>query len=182
MPTGWVDINFTVMGEQQVARTFELADELSRDMREPLGELMDRILDSVEAQFDTEGAAAAGQKWKALSDGYGKWKAVHYPGRPILEATGRMRAAMLNKAEAVHVGLEEAVYQPISSIAGFHQSGEDWLGPAWNHPGPYAHHLPQRKMVDLPEQFKHEAVDRVFARWIARNLAEARQAAKLAAA
>ena len=173
MPAGWIDIGFNVAGEQQVDRTFRIADELTRDMREPLGELMDLILDSVRAQFDTEGAAAHGAVWAPLSDDYGAWKAEHYPGRPLLVRDGGMKGAMLNHQTAVHVGLTEAVYEPLSQIAGYHQTGADWIGPAWGH-GEYPHHLPQRKMVDLSEAVKHEAVDRVFARWIARKLAEGR--------
>jgi hypothetical protein len=189
MPTGWVDIGFEIAGEQQVARTFELADELAADMSEPLGQLMDQLIEQVEQQFDTEGAAGSsvtlaggagvivGAKWMPLSDTYAAWKAQHYPGRPILVRDGGMKAAMLDRLTAVRVGPTEAVYQPISRIAGYHQSGADWLGPAWNHPGPYPHHLPQRKLVELSEEFKHEAVDRTFARWIAKSLAEARAAA-----
>lgn len=171
MSDGWVDIGFDVMGEQQVARTFQLAEDLSHDMREPLSDLMDQIVESVRAQFDTEGAAAHGDVWHPLSDEYGQWKAEHYPGRPILVRDGGMKGAMLNKQSAVHVGLTEAVYQPINSIAGYHQQGADWWGPAWGR-GNVFHHLPQRKMVELSEEFKHEAVDRTFARWIAAKLAE----------
>lgn len=181
MTAGWVDISFDVMGETQVARTLQLTDELSRDMSEPLNELMDLLLLDIRIQFVTEGAAARGVRWQQLSDEYGKWKAEHYPGRPMLVRDGAMKGAMLNKLQAVHVGPEEAVYEPLSEIAGFHQSGADWLGPAWDHPGPYAHHLPQRKMVDLTDAFKHEAVDRVFARWIAAKLLEARTGAAVAA-
>lgn len=169
---GWVDINIEAFGETHVARTLQVAADRSRDMSEPLGELMDQILDSVEAQFDTEGAAAHGVPWQKLSDLYGAWKAEHYPGRPILVRDGAMKAAMLDRLTAVHVGPEEAVYEPVSEIAGFHQSGADWIGPAWGR-GEVAHHLPARRMVDLSEEFKHEAVDRTFARWLARELAEA---------
>jgi hypothetical protein len=175
MTDGWVDINLEVFGETQVARTFELADELSRDMSEPLGELMDQILDSVAAQFSSEGAAAHGVRWAPLSDDYGAWKRLNYPGFPILVRDGTMQAAMLNRVEAVHVGPEQAIYEPVSDIAGFHQSGADWIGPAWGR-GAYAHHLPARRMVDLSQEFKHVAVDRTFARWIARRLAGGRAA------
>jgi hypothetical protein len=173
MPAGWVEIDFDVAGEQQVARTFELADEMSRDLSEPLGELMDQLIDQVSRQFDTEGAAAAGVPWQRLTDQYGTWKAENYPGRPILVRDGLMKAAMLDRLSAVHVSAEEAVYEPVSDIAGYHQSGADWIGPAWGR-GEYPHHLPQRKMVDLSEEWKHANVDRVFARWIARRLAEDR--------
>jgi len=169
MPTGFVEITLDVFGETVIARGFEMLSEQSRDLSEPLGELMDQILDSVAAQFDTEGAAS-GSPWAPLSDEYGQWKAEHYPGRKILIREGVMQAAMLNRAEAVHVTPEQAIYEPISEIARYHQAGADWLGPAWEHPGPYEHHLPQRKMVDLSEEFKHQAVDRTFARWLAKQL------------
>lgn len=181
MTEGLVAINFDVAGERQVARMFELTSEMSRDLSEPLGELMDRLLDSVRAQFDTEGAAAAGVPWQPLSNDYAVWKLENYPGRPILVRDGGMRAAMLDDTSAVHVGPDQAVYEPISTIAGYHQSGADWIGPAWGH-GEYLHHLPQRKMVDLSEEWKHESVDRVFARWIAKTLAEAQAEAKVLAA
>lgn len=165
---GFVDISLEVMGEQVIDRRFAMLSEQSRDLSEPLGELMDQILDSVALQFDTEGAES-GALWAPLSDDYGAWKAEHYPGRPILVRDGAMKLAMLNKLDAVHVSAERAEYHPLSEIAGYHQTGADWLGPAWGH-GSYPHHLPQRKMVDLSEEFKHRAVDRTFARWMARQL------------
>lgn len=177
MSEGLFTVAFDVAGETQIARSFDLADDMARDLSEPLGELMDRILASVEHQFETEGAAAHGERWAPLSEEYALWKAEHYPGRPILVATGEMKAQMLDRDTAVHVDAERAVYEPVSRIAGYHQTGADWLGNAWQHPGPYAHHLPARRMVDLSEDFKHEAVDRVFARWIARKLADAHDAA-----
>jgi hypothetical protein len=188
MSEGFVEIGFDVMGETQVARTFALADELASDMSEPLGELMDQLLSQVELQFDTQGAAGGsttlagsagvltGARWAPLSDEYGAWKAEHYPGWPILVRDGGMKRAMLDRQAAVHVSETEAVYEPISEIAGFHQSGADWIGPAWGR-GEVLHHLPQRKIVDLSEEWKHEHVDRTFARWIARSLAEARGSA-----
>lgn len=178
---GFIDIGLDVQGETEVARSFQLAEDLSRDMREPLAELMDQLVDSVRAQFDTEGAAADGAIWRPLSDEYAAWKLTHYPGRTILIRDGGMKGAMLNKLTAITVGLEQAVYAPVSKIAGYHQSGADWIGPAWGH-GEYAHHLPQRQMVDLSEEFKHEAVDRVFARWIARTMSDTRKAAGVIAA
>lgn len=42
--------------------------------------------------FDTEGAFA-GSRWAPLSASYAAWKALHFPGRPILSATGALRRA-----------------------------------------------------------------------------------------
>lgn len=173
----WVNIEFSVDGDTQISRQLELAQSWARDMHEPLEEMMDLIVEDVRAQFDSEGAQGAHGPWQKLSDAYGKWKARHWPGRPILVLTGGMKGAMLNKTVAVHVGPDRAVYEPKSAIAGFHQRGGTWVGPSWGHPQLQVHHLPARRMVDLTDEFKHEAVDRVFARWIQRKLAEGRAAA-----
>lgn len=172
----WVQIEFTVAGDTQIARQFEVARSWAEDMHEPLSEMMDLIVDNVRAQFETEGTQGHSGRWQRLSDAYGKWKAQHFPGRPILVREGGMKGAMLNKLTAVHVGADRAVYEPKSNIAGFHQTGETWVGPSWGHAQQQLHHLPQRKMVDLPEDFKHAAVDRVFARWVQRKLREGRAA------
>lgn len=34
--------------------------------------------------------AGAAQEWPALTEKYGKWKAIHYPGRPILVRSGKL--------------------------------------------------------------------------------------------
>jgi hypothetical protein len=174
MSEGLVRVALDVDGDRAVDRFFEISTEHARDLSEPLNDLMDQVLESVAAQFETEGAASDGLPWAPLSDDYSKWKAAHFPGFPILVATGEMKRAMLDREVAVHVGPDEAVYEPVSDIAGFHQHGAQWWGNAWNHPGPYLHVLPARPMVELSEEFKHVAVDRTFARWLAGVLQEAR--------
>lgn len=44
-------------------------------------------------QFGSEGSGQTGT-WAQLSPGYEAWKSQHYPGNPILEATGRMREGL----------------------------------------------------------------------------------------
>ena len=44
------------------------------------------------AQFDTEGGFA-GHAWTPLSPQYAAWKARHYPGKGILQATGQLKQA-----------------------------------------------------------------------------------------
>lgn len=49
------------------------------------------IKDFVEGEvFNTEGSAL-GKKWAPLKPSYAAWKAKRYPGKGILERTGRMR-------------------------------------------------------------------------------------------
>lgn len=47
-------------------------------------------------QFETEGRAT-GEAWAPLSANYERWKRKHYPGRKILERTGRLRAALTDR-------------------------------------------------------------------------------------
>lgn len=172
----WVQVEFAVDGDTQISRQLEMARAWAEDLHEPLEEMMDLVVDNVRLQFETEGAQGAHGVWQPLNSDYAKWKERHWPGRQILVRDGGMKGAMLNKTVAVHVGRDRAVYEPKSSIAGFHQKGETWVGPSWGHSQLQLHHLPQRKMVDLPDSFKHEAVDRVFARWVQRKLREGRAA------
>lgn len=50
--------------------------------------------DQVRDQFNARGKGPVAGGWPALSGDYAKWKAVRFPGMPILEATGRMRDAL----------------------------------------------------------------------------------------
>lgn len=45
-------------------------------------------------QFDAEGAGPQAGSWAPLSVSYAKWKAAHFPGKPILQRTGALRAAL----------------------------------------------------------------------------------------
>src|SRR5262249_32662130 len=40
-----------------------------------------------------EGEYALGHTWTPLSPKYAAWKAIHFPGRPILQRTGALRRA-----------------------------------------------------------------------------------------
>ena len=51
----------------------------------------------MEKQFDSEGSGARGS-WAPLSEKYAAWKSTHYPGMPILQATGTMKDALTNSA------------------------------------------------------------------------------------
>lgn len=47
----------------------------------------------MERQFDAQGAGVTG-RWSPLTDAYARWKAQHFPGKPILERTGALREAL----------------------------------------------------------------------------------------
>lgn len=45
-------------------------------------------------QFDAEGSGPQSGSWAPLSVSYAKWKAAHFPGKPILQRTGALKAAL----------------------------------------------------------------------------------------
>lgn len=73
-------------------------------------------------QFASEGDWG-GEPWAKLSPDYAEWKAVHYPGRSILYATGDMRRAASNPVRtATPVSLTLEIVDPKIE---FHQGGTD---------------------------------------------------------
>lgn len=77
-------------------------------------------------QFDAEGQGPAEGKWPALSERYAKAKAKRWPGRPILVASGALRAAL---ATGGAQGLREVTEKTMAYgtrgliYASFHQTG-----------------------------------------------------------
>jgi phage gpG-like protein len=60
------------------------------------GGLFERFLmvipDFIKKNFDSLGSRL-GFSWRPLSPQYARWKAIHYPGNPILVASGHLRMA-----------------------------------------------------------------------------------------
>lgn len=45
-------------------------------------------------QFEAQGAGPVSGSWAPLSVSYAKWKQAHFPGKPILERTGKLKDAL----------------------------------------------------------------------------------------
>ena len=145
-------IDFTIEGENQVSRAFEIEKHLAADMSEPLSRMADVILDRVNEQFATEGAHGEAGGWRPLSPEYAAWKARHFPGQPILVRTGKMKNVLLDKSSAVTITNKAMVYYPLSEYAGYHQRGTE--------------KMPARKPVNLTMSDRKEVLDRVFTKWL----------------
>ena len=69
----------------------------AEDLTIPLKEIGKDLKKGIGEQFASQGAWAydwpypGAGPWKPLSDAYRRWKEEHYPGRPILVASGTMR-------------------------------------------------------------------------------------------
>jgi len=54
--------------------------------------------DAVTEQFDGRGSGPVAGSWSALTPDYAAWKAGAYPGQPLLELTGALRAGLTSSA------------------------------------------------------------------------------------
>ena len=98
------------------------SDRLGLDMRSFLRE---RYKAMTRDQFNKRGAGQSG-RWKTLSPAYAKIKARRYPGKPILEATGKMRRSLeivpTGKAKRNGRGIEYS-FGTNDNKAAYHQKG-----------------------------------------------------------
>lgn len=77
-------------------------------------------------QFDAEGSGPQAGSWAPLSVSYAKWKAAHFPGKPILERSGKLRAALTGpgaNARREVSGNELSFGTSGLPYASFHQTG-----------------------------------------------------------
>lgn len=102
-------------------------------------------------QFATEGEEGGG-KWQELSEPYGAWKAMAYPGKAILERTGALKASLTSESGAGGVHVRERKTLTLGTMvpyAIYHQS----IAPRKV--------LPRRPEIQLTEQFKRLAMKNI---------------------
>lgn len=68
--------------------------ELADVGKHVLPKLLPLLETETSKQFDARGGGPLAGSWAPLSVSYAKWKEAHYPGKPILELTGALRAAL----------------------------------------------------------------------------------------
>jgi hypothetical protein len=147
-------LTLTIAGDTQLARAFDVLASDAEDLHEPLERTHEHLRQVVGEQFGSEGGHS-GRRWQDLTPEYAKAKANHWgDGRPILVASGDLRAAWLARqplqltSHRLVMGPREGSEEETRSLA--HQTG--------------AGHMPQRKIVDLTLGDKR-GIDRIFAEW-----------------
>lgn len=115
----------SVLGEKQVSRIFEGLDLRVADLR-PVWQIIAEDFRKIERrQFETEGGLWR-SGWPALSPEYATWKARHYPGKKILELTGRLKASLTGKGPGSVEDLSHPDWMKIGTAvpyAIYHQTG-----------------------------------------------------------
>ena len=83
--------------------------------------------EAVKEQFDARGEGPVAGSWADLTPDYAAWKATAYPGQPLLERTGALRAALTSSGSPVALRAWSDTDFTFGSngveYASFHQTG-----------------------------------------------------------
>jgi phage gpG-like protein len=135
-----------IAGEVQMDRGIARFADGVADYR-PIWPVIEDDFYSLESrQFQTEGAAG-GEVWAPLSPEYAAWKALEFPGQPILQRTGEMMASLTQRDHPAAVHVEERKTLTLGTTVAyaiFHQRGTS--------------RMPARKEIQFTEAFKRMAM------------------------
>lgn len=138
-------IRFTgeIEGVEVLNRAFNRVEHFISDFRPIWPSVAGEIYAINAEQFESEGAAGRSGRWAALSPAYARFKAIAFPGQPILQAEGHMVESLTDP------DAPDAVYQPT----------QDELIIGTRDPKAIAHHrgagnLPARPIFSFTEQHK----------------------------
>lgn len=137
-------LDFDFYGDTQLSRTLARVTEDLSDLTPAWEEMADSLLAAEQAQFSTEGGYASGG-WSPLSPRYAAWKAKHYPGQPIMVATGDLRADLTSRPFGIEsIEPHQMAIGSDNEVGGYHQRGDG--------------NNPQRRVVELTESTRAEWV------------------------
>lgn len=95
-----------------------------RDLRPAWRSLLPYLRRATEATFASQGGRI-GSPWAPLSDEYARWKAVRYPGQPILRASDAMFESLVKETgdSVADVERESLTYGTRDRKAKYHHDG-----------------------------------------------------------
>ncbi|ASX98685.1 minor tail protein [Arthrobacter phage Colucci] len=106
-------------------------------------------------QFAQEGAYT-GTTWAALSPPYAKWKARHFPGKPILQLSGDLMESLTERPFGVdEITHNQAVIGTAVSYSGWHQHGTETM--------------PARPIVQQPSEADRLQYAKFLQQWIVKG-------------
>jgi phage gpG-like protein len=137
-------LSWTIEGEKQLSRRLLIMSDSVKDwtpaFRQTAQDLKNIFSNDV---FNTQGRAIQ-ESWKPLSRAYAYQKAQKYPGKGILEATGKMRKSFQSIFKPDYAEVWNSIY-----YFKYHQSNQP------------RSKLPRRVMMKLGNQ-QREMVVRIF--------------------
>jgi phage gpG-like protein len=140
-----IRLTMVAAGHAEMDRGFSRFANVVGDYSDVWPVVGDTVRGIVKEQFDTQGAAG-GDAWAPLQEQYGKWKAVHFPGMPILQRTGTGYRAMTQEGAPGSVFDYNERSMKVGTDLGyliFHQSRDGRAG-----------RLPRRPIIQFTEAMK----------------------------
>lgn len=137
-----VRIKLSVDNKAEFDRTFIRFDERISDLRPIWPDVRDEFWSIEKEQFASEGRAGGSGPWKPLTKKYAERKIKRYGAKPILVASGRLKASLTGQtADTVYEPSEkEVAIGTRVPYAGYHYRG--------------AGKLPERKPISFSESQK----------------------------
>lgn len=155
MPT---EIRFNIEGTEEFSVVLDRF-QINYQSAEPAFQAMADFQRTIwQKQFDGEGSYT-GARWSPLSPPYKRWKAVHYPGRKILERSGLLRESLTQRP----FGIDE-VKDDLMVIGTGVPYGR------WHQDG--AEYMPARQMIQKPSEQDRLQFAKYLQNWIVKGTVE----------
>ena len=130
---------------QRLSVAFERVGSELADLGRHVFPLLPAVFEAAEVrQFDSRGSGPVAGAWKDLSPAYAEWKGRAFPGMPILEATGALRAGLTQSSSPF------ASREWSSSEFSFGTAGVEYASLHQSGTG----RMPPRPPFDLDSQFE----------------------------
>lgn len=145
-----IRLRLEIAGEVQLDRAITRFTEGVADYRPVWPAISDDFRSLERRQFATEGAAGGGERWAALTAAYARWKAVRFPGKPILQRTGRLVGSLTDRSHPDAIEQAERMTLSLGTRVQYglyHQRGTP--------------RMQQRRGIQFTEAFKRAAMAHV---------------------
>lgn len=148
----YLDLQWNIEGEKQLHNRLRVAAEAVKDWTPAFKETAVQLKQVFSADvFATEGGAVD-ESWAPLSPAYAKRKARQYPGKGLLQATGKMQDSFMTLWKP-----DMAMVWNTCDYFKYHQSNKP------------RHVLPRRLMMKLAQQQRTDVV-KIFHTYFVRKI------------
>lgn len=150
-----VNIRIGVFGAEKMIRKLSRIGNLAQDFKEPMYTISSHFFKINEENFEAQGRP---KRFAPLSPGYELWKRKNYPGKKIMQLTGRLKNSLTgeNQADAQDtIRIITSKYMELGTRVPY---------AAAHHFGYEKRNLPARKIVQVTEKHKQVWV-RIIQRW-----------------
>lgn len=90
-------INIELDGIKPISRRINGIVGKVKDLRPVFKKIGKDFRETEEKVFNSQGAYGSRPAWTPLSPKYKEWKDKHYPGKPILQQTGKLKTSLSRK-------------------------------------------------------------------------------------